>query len=552
MTSTRVAAPAGEAPAVAGPRHDSAVHGWVRLLALLIRRDRIRLVVWTAAISALVILSASSIESLYSTPEQLATYSALAVDNAAIIIQAGPGYGLDNPTTGAVLMNELSLWTLMGVALMSIFMVTRHTRTEEESNHAELIRATPVGRYAGAVAAMVGVAIANVLVSAVVALGLLLYGYELAGSLAFASALTACGLVFAALTLVTGQVAATARAATGLAVAVLGLSFVLRAIGDVGSEVLSWLSPLHWSQAIQAFVNNEWQVLLLPLVATVALSWLATVLAGHRDFGSGMLADRAGRPSAGPLLSGTYGLAGRLQRGSMIGWIIGVTILGAFYGAITDEAEQMVADNPELEDFFAQAGVGSITDSFLATAALMIGLLATGYATSAVLKLRTEETSGRVEPLLATPTPRVRWASSHLLVAAGGLLLVLLGGGLGVGVGAAVVTDDPSRVAQMMGSVLIVGPAVAAVAALAFLFCCSVPRWALLSWIAVAFVVVVGLLGSVLDLPQWVMEISPFAHVPPAPAAAVTAGPLLVLGAIALVLVALGLLGVNRRDIATS
>ena len=256
--------------------------------------------------------------------------------------------------------------------------------------------------------------------------------------------------------------------------------------------------------------------------------------------------------SAGPLLSGTYGLAGRLQRGSMIGWIIGVTILGAFYGAITDEAEQMVADNPELEDFFAQAGVGSITDSFLATAALMIGLLATGYATSAVLKLRTEETSGRVEPLLATPTPRVRWASSHLLVAAGGLLLVLLGGGLGVGVGAAVVTDDPSRVAQMMGSVLIVGPAVAAVAALAFLLCCSVPKWALLSWIAVAFVVVVGLLGSVLDLPQWVMDISPFAHVPPAPAAAVTAGPLLVLGAVALVLVALGLLGVNRRDIATS
>jgi ABC-2 type transport system permease protein len=235
----------------------------------------------------------------------------------------------------------------------------------------------------------------------------------------------------------------------------------------------------------------------------------------------------------------------------MIGWICGVTILGVFYGAITDEAEQMVADNPELADFFAQAGVGSITDSFLATAALMIGLLATGFATSAVLKLRTEETAGRVEPLLATPTPRMRWAISHLLVAAGGLVVVLFGGGLGVGAGAAVVTDDPSRVAQMIGSVMVVAPAVAAIAAIAFLLCCAVPRWALLSWIAVAFVVVVGLLGSVLNLPQWVMDISPFAHVPPAPAAPVTAGPLLVLGATALVLVGLGLLAVNRRDIGT-
>ncbi|MGI9578566.1 MAG: ABC transporter permease [Microthrixaceae bacterium] len=552
MTVTEAVAPAEPAPTPSGSNRDNAVHGWPRLLALLIRRDRIRILIWAVAIGALVIVSASSIENLYSTPEQLATYSALAVDNAAIIIQAGPGYGLDEPTQGAVLMNELSLWTLMGVALMSIFMVTRHTRAEEENNTAELLRATPLGRYAAPVAAMVGVALTNVLVSIIVAAGLVLMGYAAAGSIAFGCALSACGLVFAALTLVTGQIASSARAATGLAVAVLGISFVLRAVGDVGNGLLSWLSPLHWSQAIQAFVNNDWWVLAIPLVATVGLTWLTTVLAAHRDFGSGMLPDRAGRPAAPRSLSGAYGLALRLQRAAMFAWVTGVTLLGVFYGVITDEAEQMVVDNPELEEFFAQAGVGSITDSFLATAALMIGLLATGYAVSGVLKLRTEETAGRAEPLLATPTSRTRWATSHLCVAAGGLLMVLIGGGFGLGLGAGIVTDDSSRVAQMIGSCLAVAPAVAVVAAVAFLLCCALPKWALLAWAAMAFVVVVGLLGAVLNLPQWVMDVSPFAHIPPAPAAPVTAGPLIVLMAISVALVALGLFLLDRRDMHSS
>ena len=508
------------------------------------------MIVWAVAIGTLVTVSASSVENLYSTPEELATYSALADDNAAVIIQAGPGYGLEDPTTGAVLMNELSLWTLIGVALMSIFMVTRHTRAEEESNHGEMLRSNPVGRHAGAVAAMAGVGIANVLVSLVVFAGLAVRGYSVEGSAAFACALTAAGLVFASVTLVTGQVAASARAATGLAVAVLGLSFVLRAVGDVGNGVLSWLSPLHWSQAIKAFVEDDWFVLVIPIVAVLALTWLASVLAARRDFGSGMMPERAGNPEAGPLLSGTYGLALRLQRAPLVSWLVGVTVLGGFYGIITDEAEQMVADNPELGDFFAQAGVGSVTDSFLATAALMIGLLATGYAVSGVLKLRSEESSGRVEPLLATPAPRARWASSHLVVVAGGVFAVLAGGGLGLGVGAAVVTEDNGRVLQMVGSSLVTAPAVAVVAAVAFALCCAVPRWALLAWLPMAFVAVVGLLGGVLDLPEWMNDISPFAHIPAVPAVAVTAGPLLVLSAIAAALVVMGLVAVSHRDIA--
>lgn len=411
-----------------------------------------------------------------------------------------------------------------------------------------MLRATPLGRYAGAVAALAGVLIATVLAALVVAMGLLLSGYDDTGVLAFAATVVGTGMVFASVSLVTGQIATSSRAASGLALIVLGLSFILRAVGDVGNGVLSWFSPLGWGQAIRAFVDERWWVLGVQFVAVVALVSVAGLLSGRRDFGAGMLPQRSGRPGAGPMLSSTLGLAVRLQRGALFGWLAGVAVIGGFYGVITDEVEQMVADNPELAAFVAQAGVGSITDSFLATAALMVGLLASGYMVSAVLRLRSEELAVRADPLLATATPRHTWASSHLVVATIGTVILLAVGGVGVGLGAAATTGEWGRVSQMAGAALVVAPAVAVLGAVAFALCCAAPRWSPLAWVGVALAVVVGLLGETLGLSQWVRNLSPLQHVPPVPAAPLAAAPLMVLTVVALVLVATGLIGIGRRD----
>ncbi|GAA4326066.1 hypothetical protein GCM10023178_38580 [Actinomadura luteofluorescens] len=63
---------------------------------------------------------------------------------------------------------------------------------------------------------------------------------------------------------------------------------------------------------------------------------------------------------------------------------------------------------------------------------------------------------------------------------------------------------------------------------------------------------VVTLFGAGLDLNQWVLDVSPFTHVPKLPGHAFTAVPLLWLLAVAAVLSALGLLGLRRRDLATA
>src|SRR5262245_63651243 len=92
--------------------------------------------------------------------------------NAVAKLFTGPGFGLDNYTFGAMTANELLPLTAVAVALMSIFLVVRHTRAEEESGREDLIRSTAVGRYATAVATVVVVGGANLVLAVLLTVGL--------------------------------------------------------------------------------------------------------------------------------------------------------------------------------------------------------------------------------------------------------------------------------------------------------------------------------------------------------------------------------------------
>lgn len=544
MTAVAAAAPSGD--------RSGTLAGTPRLVRLIGRLERVRAVVWMVALTALVLASASSISSLYSTPEELATYAALAGDSAAVVIQSGPGYGLDDPTTGAVLMNEVGIWSFLLIALMNVFLVTRHTRADEESTRAELLRAAPVGRDAATAATLATALVTDVLVAAAVVVGLLATGYGTTGSLAFGASLVGIGMVFAGVALVSAQVVSSPRAANGLGLLVLVAAFLLRAVGDVGDGRLSWLSPIGWAQAIRAFADERWWVLALPVAATVGLVVAAGVLAGHRDVGAGMVPERIGRDRAGRHLGTPVGLAVRLQRATVLAWAVGVAVIGAFYGAVTTEVERMLEDNPDLADFFAQYGGASVIDAFLATSALMLGLLASGFAVASVLRIHGEESAGRGDVVLATPTSRRAWAGGHVLVAAVGLVLLLAVGGLALGIGAALSTGDGSLLGASIRAALNQAPAVAVLAAVGVLVVGAAPRLAPLAWIGVAVAVVVGLFGDVLDLPGWVRGVSPFHHLAAVPAVAVDPVRVAALLAAAAALVGAGLAALDRRDVGRS
>ena len=553
MTGVAIDALSG-APAVQtsydDPSPASSFTGTRRLLWLVLRRDRFRIAMWMFSLVGLMSVSASSIVALYTTQDDLEGYARTVRGNSALIIQAGPGYGLDDPTLGAVVMNETALWLFIAAAVMSVFMVVRHTRTEEEAERAELVRAAPVGRHAALASAMIGTLVVNAAIAAGNVVALLAFGLPAAGSFSFGASMVGVGMVFGGVAAVTAQVASGSRAALATAGLVIGVAFVLRAIGDVGNGVLSWASPIGWAQSIRPYADERWWVLVLPVTATVALVVAARALQDRRDYGSGLIAQRAGRPEATAQLSTALGLAIRLQRGSLVGWAAGLGALAFFYGLVADQAEQMIEDNPDMADFFAQLGVASVTDAFLSTAMLIMALFATGFTVSSVLRLRSEEVAGRVDPVLAAPVGRRRWAWSHLAVALVGTVVLALVCGVAMGAAAALVLGEVAKIGELTAAGLVMVPAMWLLAGATLLIYGVLPRWSLAAWALVAWVFVAAMFGILLDLPQWLLNLSPFQHVPALPASSMSWLPLVVLTAIAAALIAGGLAALDRRDMA--
>src|SRR5690606_39908656 len=101
------------------------------------------------------------------------------------------------------------------VALMSVFLVIRHTRTEEETGRTELVRASVVGRHASAAAVIIVVTGGHLATAAVIAIALpaVHEQYTPVGSLAYALSLASVGIVFAGVALVAAQLTEHARGA---------------------------------------------------------------------------------------------------------------------------------------------------------------------------------------------------------------------------------------------------------------------------------------------------------------------------------------------------
>ena len=78
------------------------------------------------------------------------------------------------------------------------------------------------------------------------------------------------------------------------------------------------------------------------------------------------------------------------------------------------------------------------------------------------------------------------------------------------------------------------------------------PRWSVgLAWTLVVSSIVVGpMFGPSLGLPTWLLDLSPFTHVPNAPAVAVSLGPVVALALTCVLLAAAGMLMLRRRELA--
>jgi ABC-2 type transport system permease protein len=331
----------------------------------------------------------------------------------------------------------------------------------------------------------------------------------------------------------------------------VGAAALVRGVGDVvhaGGSALSWFSPIAWAQQTRPFVDLRWTPLLLSVLLIGVLVAAAYRLNRSRDVGAGLLAARRGPAAASPLLTGPLPLLARLQRGTIIGWAVALVLLGATFGSLTDSVLSMVSKNPTLARIFAASGA-SIPDSFTAATTLEFGLCAGAFAVASVLRLRSEETAGRAELLLATPLDRRRLLGSGLTVTALGASLLLAAAGLGNGLTSAAVSGDAGLVGRDLGAALVHLPAVLVLAGGTALLVGLVPRRAGLAWLVVVWAVLAGVFGTLLNVPSWALKLSPFGWTPKVPAEGVDVASLGGLIVVAALLLVAALATFRRRDV---
>jgi ABC-2 type transport system permease protein len=524
------------------------------LTRLALRRDRIMIAGWIYALTAFAYVSVVSTKKLYPTAASRLAFAAGA--GADRVTRAVYGPAGDLHTLGGLATWKLSVFGVIGAAVMSMFIVVRHTRGDEDVGRLELVGAGAVGRLAPLTSALLTALLANLGVALLVAVGLAAPGLPWVDSLAFGLGMAAAGCVFAAITALAAQLAGSRRTAIGIVTSVLALAYLLRAAGDAApagswAASLSWLSPIGWSQQLRPFGPLHWWVLGIPVLVTMAVAAVAYAIDSRRDLGTGLLPVRPGPPAAGASLDGPLGLAWRLQRGTLLAWAAGFAVYGLLIGALAAGIGSLVGDNAAARQLFVKLGGQSgLTDALLAAMMGFMGVAASIYAIQAALRLRGEESSERAEPVLAAAVGRIRWAWSHLVFAVAGPVVLLLLVGLTTGLVYGAHTGDVGRaVGQLLGSALAQVPAVWVLAGIAVALFGLVPRWSAAAWGALVAFLVLTELGSVLNLGHWVTDISPFSQVPKLPGGTFTATPLLWLAFAAAALIAAGLAALRRRDL---
>lgn len=539
-------------------RRGGSLAGTWKLLRFMLRRDRIRFPAWVLGLTALLAYFANAL-GLILDEEALASFTVLA-QNPVMALIGGPGYGFDDITTARFLVGLYGGYIMIGAVLMSIMTVSRHTRVEEQTGRAELVRANVVGRHAQLAAALVLVTVMNVLMAALMTLAFQTSPAEpdsWESSLLFACSIGVVGLVFAGVAAVTAQLSPFSRAASGIAGAVLAASFAVRGLGDMSAvqggdlDWLSWLSPFGWSQQTAPLTLDRWWPLAVSLAATLLLIIAGFVLQSRRDLAAGILPDRLGSPVAPNWLRSSFALAFRLQRTGLAWWSFALLLAGATFGAFVQPMAENAEGMPE-EVLAVFAGAEGMVDGYLGYMSIYFALMVAVFAILSVQYLRGEEQGVRTEPVLATAVSRTGWMLSWVTLTGLGTLWLLLLAGLGTGLGAAMSTGDWDLLGPVLLGHLAHTPAVWALLGLATAVYGLVPRLIGLTWGVFIYGAALSLFGDMMELDDAVLNTSVFRHIGQHPAEDISWTAVAVLTASAVALIGAGLVRFRRRDMITA
>ena len=517
----------------------------VLLWRLFSRRDRVLIPVWLAVLVATSYVQVTATIRLYSSEASRLTASRAINASPGIVAIYGPI--LDPTSLGEFAMTKMTVTYAVLVSIMLLFIVRRHTRLDEESGRVEMLTAGAITASSPLrVAVAYGCAV-SLIIGSLVAMANTLGGLPLTGSLAFGAVWTGTGLVAVGVTAVACQLSASSRTCAAIASTAFGALYIFRAIGDSGrASWLSWISPYGWNTRVQAYGETRWPLLVLYPALGGLLVVVTMALQRSRDVGSGVVQPRAGSAVGSSRLTNLWALELRLHAPMLIGWTLAVATTGVVMGSITSSMESF--STPEVNDMLARlGGRGDMVDTMFTAIIVIYALIATAFGITITTHMAADEQSGRTDHILATTTSRVRLFTTMTLLAMGGSTWILLVTGTSLTLGMRGGSTHSTSV--LIASSLAPAPAIWTVVGICILMLAINSRWASAGWAFLLFFATLGQIGDFIGLPQWMADISPYAHIPKVPQESFSLAPMLALSATAVGIVLVAWFRYRTRDI---
>src|SRR5699024_1642223 len=453
---------------------------------------------------------------------------------------------------GAMYAHEMLLFCGLFAMVVAALHVISHTRKEEELGLTELVRSFQVGRQANALATAIEVLVINVILMVFIAGVLISFGADsitVEGSFLFAASIGAAGLIGAGIALVIAQIMPTSSAATGTTLGIIGVLYILRASTDASNVDLSLLNPMGWTYLTYPFTENNWSPLIYAFIFSLLMVIMAFVLENARDMGAGYLPQREGRGRANKTLLSIPGLFFKLNKATIISWLIAFLFLGAAYGSIYGDMQTFIESNEMVQQMFTQSG-STMEESFTGTIMMVLIGLVSILPVVVINKLFAEENRSHLSQIVATKVTRAQlyWSSLGIAIFTGLLSILFAAGSLG---GVAMTAMDSSE-ELTMNVFLAAGynffPAVLFFIGLAALALGWAPKLRIVVYVYLIYSFMINYFEGLLDLPDWFLNTAVQSWIPQMPMESFDAFTFAIIIEISIAFMVIGYFGYSSRD----
>lgn len=478
--------------------------------------------------------------------------------NAGLIALLGKPENLAT-IAGFTAWRSLGALTLI-VGIWALFLSTRLFRGDEEQGRLELLltgKSSLVNATKQLFLAMCTIFVAPfaiITIAASVLNGSQSYDWRLQSVAFLAFVLITTALLFASIGMLASQITATRAAALKAAAAIFGISFMLRALGDISSNA-SWLtsiSPLGWLGHLHPLSNTN-AIWLMPIFATISLCvCLSLFIASKRDYGASIVPDKDTTEPKYKLLNSGAGLLLRLHKNGAWLWALSLGVANFMFGTFLSSASTALSESNGLQGSFnkvAKSSTVNFAELFAGVIFTIMMLLLLIMVAGQINSFREEESRGYLDNLLVRQASRI-----GLSITKTGLIVVSVAISAGA-IAAGMYFGARSQHVQL-DAWNMVGAGINLLAmpllflGIGFLLFGFLPRlMSAILYTIISWTFVIEIVGSVANLNHWLLDTSLLHHLALAPAADVRWSVFWAYIILGIILALLGIWRFTKRDI---